>query len=99
MVNLPREGRNVDFSRRMARWWLFWRTITIGPIDEASFAREQLQRTLGLAMGSEGVVVQQVEAYEEDLVDFIFADTSLTFSEFVWGLLDFGLSTFSFFRG
>ena len=31
------------------------------------------------------VFVPQVEAYRKDLVDLIFADTSLTFSEFVWG--------------
>ena len=65
--------------------------------DEASFAREQLQRTFGFAMGSDAVFVPQVEAYRKDFVDWIFADTSLTFSEFVWGLLNFVLSTFSFF--
>ena len=31
--------------------------------DEASHAREQLQRTFGLAMGSGAVLVPQVEAY------------------------------------
>ena len=57
--------------------------------DEASFAREQLQRTFGFAMGSDAVFVLQVEAYTKDFVDLFFADTSLTFSEFVWGLLNF----------
>ena len=50
-------------------------------------------------MGSDAVFVPQVETYEKDLVDWIFADTSLTFSEFVWGLLNLVLSTFLFFRG
>ena len=36
-------------------------------------------------MGSDAVFVPQVEAYRKDLVDWIFANTSLTFSEFVWG--------------
>ena len=67
--------------------------------DEASFAREQLQRTFGFAMGFDAVFVPQVEIYKKDFTDLIFADTSLTFFVFVWGLLDFVLSTFSFFRG
>ena len=52
---------------------------------EAFFAREQLQRTFAFAMGSDAVFVPQVEAYKKDFVDWIFADTSLTLSEFVWG--------------
>ena len=67
--------------------------------DEASFAREQLRRTFGFAMGSEAVFVPQVQAYQKDFVDWMSADTPLTFYEFVWGLLNSVLSTFSFFRG
>ena len=37
--------------------------------DEASFAREQLQRTFGFAMGSDAVFVPQVDAYKNDSVD------------------------------
>lgn len=50
--------------------------------DGAPNAREHLQRTFGLAKGSGVVFVPQVEAYEKDISDFIFADTSLTFGAF-----------------
>ena len=36
-------------------------------------------------MGSDAVLVPQVEAYRKDFVDWIFDDTSLTFSEFMCG--------------
>ena len=72
-------------------------TIAIGLTTRPLFAREMLERTFGLAMGSEAVCVPQVEAYRKDFVDWIFADTCLIFSEFVWGLFILVLSTFSFF--
>ena len=50
--------------------------------DEASNAREQLQRPFGFAGGSGAVFVPQVEAYEEDISNLIFIDTSLTFGAF-----------------
>ena len=87
----------MDFSRRRARWWLFWRTIAIGLTTRPLFAREQLLRTFCFAMGSEAVFVPQFEAYRKEFVDWLFANTSLTFSEFVWGFLNLVLSTFSFF--
>ena len=43
-------------------------------------------------------MVPPVEVYREDFVYEYFVDTPLTFSEFVRGLLNFVLLTFSFFR-
>ena len=59
--------------------------------DEASIAREQHQRTFGLAEGSGVVFVPQVEAYEKEFTEWIVADTSLTFGplpSFVIGLAE-----------
>ena len=50
--------------------------------DEASHAREQLQRTSGFADGSGAVFVPQVEAFERETADLNFSDTSLTFGTF-----------------
>jgi hypothetical protein len=50
--------------------------------DEASNAREQLQRTFGFAEWSGAVFVPQVEAYEKDIADLMFIVTSLTFGAF-----------------
>ena len=41
-VNLPRKGGKVDFSRRRARWWLFWRTTDIGLTTRPLSLREPL---------------------------------------------------------
>ena len=52
---------------------------------EASCARVQPSRTFGFVIGFESVFVSQVEAYREDFLDRIFADTSLTFGSFFLG--------------
>ena len=53
--------------------------------DAASCAREQPSRTFAFAIGFEAVFVSQVEACRNNLVDRIFADTSLTFGSFFLG--------------
>ena len=67
--------------------------------DEASFCPRAAPAKLWFCHEVCCWLVPQVEVYREDFVDSIFIDTSLTFSEFVRGLLNLVLSTFSFFRG